>query len=160
MKQWKCWGMSCDVDKGTEGLENELWSRWSNGKLGEWAELYLRHSLFSNPSIASPTTQLILQHFHCFTYIAAHSWTLLSLLLHYRLFTYITWQAAHEQHKDICGEEGLHTFIYHLNLFNSSPSIIYIKLTIYTIYINTIYFIYTKQTISNITGMVHCFHLF
>ena len=28
--------MSCDVGKATEGLENELWRRWSDGKVGEW----------------------------------------------------------------------------------------------------------------------------
>ena len=27
--------MSCDVGKATEGLENELWSRWNDGKVGE-----------------------------------------------------------------------------------------------------------------------------
>ena len=50
---------------------------------------------FSNPSIALPTSQLILQPFRCFTYVTAHSPILLSLLLHHRLFTYVTWQAAH-----------------------------------------------------------------
>ena len=29
--------MSCDVGKATEGLKNELWRRWSKGKVGEWA---------------------------------------------------------------------------------------------------------------------------
>ena len=28
--------MSCDVGEATEGLENELWRRWSDRKLGEW----------------------------------------------------------------------------------------------------------------------------
>ena len=28
---------SCDVGKAREGLENELWRRWSVAKLGEWA---------------------------------------------------------------------------------------------------------------------------
>ena len=45
--------------------------------------LHLRHSSFSNPSAASPTSQLILQLFRCFTYITAHSPILPSLqLLH------------------------------------------------------------------------------
>ena len=103
--------MSCDVGKATEGLENELWRRWSDGKGGEWAELivivtaefilqpfrhftyvtthsptlpslYLRHSSFSNPSAASPTSQLIIQSFCRFTYVTAHSPTL--PLLHLR----------------------------------------------------------------------------
>ena len=94
--------MSCDVGKATEGLENELWRRWSDGKVGEWAELivivkaeliqqpfrhftyvtahsptfpslYLRHSSFSNPSIASPTSQFILQPFFCFSYVTSSS---------------------------------------------------------------------------------------
>ena len=31
--------MNCDVGEATKGLENELWRRWSDGKVGEWAEL-------------------------------------------------------------------------------------------------------------------------
>ena len=70
--------------------------------------LYLRHNSFSKLSVTSPTSQLILQPFpalptsqlilrpfHCFTYITAHSQTLLLLLLRYRIFTYVTWRAAH-----------------------------------------------------------------
>ena len=49
--------------------------------------LYLRHSSFSNPSVASPTSQLIFQPFRCFTYATVHSPTLLSLLLRHKLFT-------------------------------------------------------------------------
>ena len=33
----RVWRMSCDVGKATEGLENELWRRWNIGKVGEWA---------------------------------------------------------------------------------------------------------------------------
>ena len=84
--------MSCDVGKATEGLENELWRRWSDGKVEEWEKL----CSFSNPSVALPTSQLILQTFRCFTYVTAHSPTLLSLLLRHRLFTYVTWWAAHD----------------------------------------------------------------
>ena len=102
--------MSCDVGKATEGLENELWNRWSDGKVGEWAELIkwricdvgeakegLENELwrmwsnggvgvterlenrlcsFSNISVISPTSQLILQPFRRFTYVTAHSPTL------------------------------------------------------------------------------------
>ena len=57
--------------------------------------LLLRHSSFCNTSVALSTSQLILQPFRCFTYITAHSPTLLSLLLRHRLFTYVTWRAAH-----------------------------------------------------------------
>ena len=56
---------------------------------------YLHHSSFSNPSVALPTSQLILQAFRCFAYVTAHSPTLLSLLLRHGLFTYVTWRAAH-----------------------------------------------------------------
>ena len=34
--------MSCDVGKVTEGLENELWSRLSDGKVGEWAVMCVK----------------------------------------------------------------------------------------------------------------------
>ena len=75
------------------------------------SSLYLRHSSFSNlsvtsptsqlnsnPSVALPMSQLILQPFRCFTYITAHPPTLLSLVLRHRLFTYVTWRAAHDAH--------------------------------------------------------------
>ena len=45
--------------------------------------LHLRHSSFSKPSVASPTSQVILQHFRCFIYVTAHSPI-------FRHFTYIT----------------------------------------------------------------------
>ena len=35
--------------------------------------LHLRHNSFSNPSVALPTSQLILQPFRCFTYVTVHS---------------------------------------------------------------------------------------
>ena len=57
--------------------------------------LHLRHSSFPNPSLALPTSQLILQPIRCFIYVTAHSPTLLSLLLRHRIFTYVTWRAAH-----------------------------------------------------------------
>ena len=38
--------------------------------------LYLRHSSFSDPSVALPTSQLILQPFRRFTYVTAHFPTL------------------------------------------------------------------------------------
>ena len=100
--------MNCDVGKATEGLENELWRRWSEGKVGEWAELilqpfhhftyitahsptlpllYLYHCSFFNPSVASSTLQLILQPFCRFTYVTAHSPTFLSLYLHHSSFS-------------------------------------------------------------------------
>ena len=35
--------------------------------------LHLRHNSFSNPSVALPTSQLILHPFRCFTYVTTHS---------------------------------------------------------------------------------------
>ena len=58
--------------------------------------LHLRHNSFSNPSVALPTSQFILQPFRCFTYVTAHSPTLLSLQRH-RLFTYVIWRAVHDK---------------------------------------------------------------
>ena len=98
VKQWKGWRMSCDIGKATEGLENERWRRWSDGNVGEWAELIvivelilqpsrhftyvtahsptlpslsLRHSSFSSPSVALRTPQLILQPFFRIPYAQA-----------------------------------------------------------------------------------------
>ena len=50
--------------------------------------LHLRHSSFSNPSAASPTSQLILQPFRCFTYAIGTSPTSQHILQHFCLFTY------------------------------------------------------------------------
>ena len=48
--------------------------------------LYLHHSSFYNPSIASPTSQIILQTFCHFIYATAHSITLPPLHLRHRSF--------------------------------------------------------------------------
>ena len=106
MKQRKGWRMSCDVGKATDGLKNELWLRWSDGKVGEWALLYisismssahspsfqslhLRHSSFwfLKLSVTSPTSQLILQPFPRFTYVTTHSPTLPLLHLRHSSFS-------------------------------------------------------------------------
>ena len=57
--------MSCDVGKATEGLE----------------------SSFSNFSVTSPTSQLILQPFRRFTYVTAHSPIFPSLYLRHSSFS-------------------------------------------------------------------------
>ena len=150
--------MSCDVGEVTERLENELccislylWAllilqpfrHFTNvtSHSPTLPSLYLHHSSFSNPSVASATSvhsptllsfsnpsvaspksqlilqpfrcltyvtsfpypsvtsstsQLILQPFRCFSYVTAHSPTLPSHLLRHRLFTYVTWRAAHD----------------------------------------------------------------
>ena len=49
--------------------------------------LYLRHSPFSNPSVASPTSQLILQPFRRFTYVTAYSPTFPLLHLRHSSFS-------------------------------------------------------------------------
>ena len=49
--------------------------------------LHLHHNSFSNPSVALPTSQLILQPFCCFTYVTIHSPTLLLLYLHHSSFS-------------------------------------------------------------------------
>ena len=67
--------MSCDVGKATEGLENELRRRWSDWKVGEWAEL-----------IVIVIAELILQPFRHFTYVTTHSPTLPSLYLRHSSF--------------------------------------------------------------------------
>ena len=36
LARWIKW-RACDVGESKEGLKNELWRRWSNGRLGEWA---------------------------------------------------------------------------------------------------------------------------
>ena len=94
--------MSCDVGKATEGLENELWGRWSDGKVGEWVQLILKHfrhftyvtAHFSNPSFAFPTSQLILQPFRSFSNISVTSPTS-QLFLHLQPFRHFTYVSAH-----------------------------------------------------------------
>ena len=57
--------MSCDVGEVTESLENE-----------QSYPQYNEQSSYSNLSVTSPTSQLILQPFRRFTYVTAHSSTL------------------------------------------------------------------------------------
>ena len=78
--------MSCDVDKATERLENELWRRLSDGKVGDWAEL-----------IVIVIAELILQIFRHFTYITAHSPTLPSLYLSHSSFSNPSFASATSQ---------------------------------------------------------------
>ena len=72
--------------------ENPALLSWANSPT--FPSLHLRHSSFSNPSVALPTPQITLQPFRCFIYVTAHSPTLLSLFLRHRLLTYVTWRAA------------------------------------------------------------------
>ena len=41
LARWRKW-KSCDVGEAKEGLEDELWRRWSNGMYGEWAVTYVK----------------------------------------------------------------------------------------------------------------------
>ena len=105
--------MSCDVGEVTERLENKLCSfsksfrhfTYVTAHSPTLPTLYLRHNSFSNPSVASPTSQFILQRsfsnlsitsptsqltlqpFHRFTYATAHSPTLRLLHLRHSSFS-------------------------------------------------------------------------
>ena len=73
--------------------------RWSFSKLCHFTyvtahsdspsfqSLHLRHSSFSNLSLALPTSQLILQRFFRFSYVTAHSPTIPSLYLRHSSFS-------------------------------------------------------------------------
>ena len=89
MKQRNGWRMSCDVGKAHSP---------------SFQSLHLRHISFSNPSLALPTSHLIHQPFRCFTYVTAHSPTLLSLLCHklgewalliFQAFSHFTYVTSH-----------------------------------------------------------------
>ena len=94
--------MSCDVGEVAERLENELcydynyeFCSFSNLSItSPTSQLILqpfRHFTYvtthSPTSRPLPTSQLILQPFRRFTYVTVHSPTLLSLLLRHKLFT-------------------------------------------------------------------------
>ena len=89
--------MSCDVGEVTKvwRMSRAHSYRRSRAHPPTFQSLHLRHNSFSDPSVALSTSQLILQPFRCFTNVTAHSPTLLSVLLRHRLFTYVTWRAAH-----------------------------------------------------------------
>ena len=97
--------MSSNVGKATEGLKNELWHVGEVTKRLE-NELCYDYNFelcsFSNLSVTSPTSQLILQSFRRFTYIAAHSTLPLLHLRHSSFsthsFAFLTSQALHVRH--------------------------------------------------------------
>ena len=51
--------MSCNVGKATEGLENELWRKWSDGKVWEWALLMGEPPM---PYLTSPYRYIYVSH--------------------------------------------------------------------------------------------------
>ena len=66
----------------------KLHHRGMGGSPGDVGAVY--GASFSNPYIASPMSQLILQPFRRFTYVTAHSTALPLLHLRHRHFTYFT----------------------------------------------------------------------
>ena len=83
--------MSCYVGQATEGVGGG-----GSAHSPTLPSLHPRHSSFysSNTSVASYTSQLIIQPFRRFTYVTACSPTLLLLHIRHMHFTYITWRAA------------------------------------------------------------------
>ena len=77
-------------------LQNHRGRGGSPGDVGEvphsstLTSLHLRHSSFSNSAAAFPTSQLILQHFRCFTYVKDTSPTSQLIFKPSRRITYIT----------------------------------------------------------------------
>ena len=71
--------MSCDVGEATESLENEKIAEQSILVVTLYYFITSICSLSMVISVASPTSQLILQPFRRFTYVAAHFPTLPSL---------------------------------------------------------------------------------
>ena len=119
---FKWTGMSTVIKSIQFLYYHDLW-HVAHGRLasdvGEVPVMWSDSAHSPTPSITSPTSQLILQLFCCFTYVTAHSPTLLSLhlchssfsnhsvtLLHYRHFTYISWQATHDVAQDLIKWKG------------------------------------------------------
>ena len=77
VKRRKDWRMSCDIGEVMERLENEQSSHThSRAHSPTFPSLHLRNSSFSNPSVALPTSQLILQSLFRFSYVTGSSLTL------------------------------------------------------------------------------------
>ena len=72
--------MSCDVGEVIESLENEQSSAFRHftyvtAHSPTLPSIYLRHNSFSNTSVTSPTSQLILQPFFRLSYATGFSLT-------------------------------------------------------------------------------------
>ena len=65
--------------------------RWKDWRMiahpPTFLSLHLHYNSFSNPSVALPMSQLILEPFCCFTYITVHPPTLPLLYLHHSSFS-------------------------------------------------------------------------
>ena len=113
--------MRCEVDEMRERLENELCYDYDYELCS-----------FSNRSVALSTSRLILQLLRCFTYVTAHSPTLLLFLLRHRIFTYVTWRAAHgdmnSKDEDKIGSHStverttIHHCLFHRNVGGGSTN--------------------------------------
>ena len=86
------------LEKRKKGLENELWCRWSNGRVGEWVVTWVKRRKGWRMNcdgkvgewaelIVIVIAELILQPFRHFTYVTVHSPTLLSFLLRHSSFS-------------------------------------------------------------------------
>ena len=67
--------MSCDVGKALLILQPFRHFIYATAHSPTLPSLYVHHSSFSNPSVASPTSQFILQPFFCFSYVTGSSLT-------------------------------------------------------------------------------------
>ena len=99
---WRKW-RACDVGEANEGLKNELWRRWSNGRAGEWSVTYVKRRKGWRMSCDVGEVTEMLENELCFIYVTAHSPTLLLLHLRHNLFSnpYFvspTSQALHLRH--------------------------------------------------------------
>ena len=79
LARWCKW-RAYDVGEAKEGLENELWRMWSNGRVGEWA-------VTGEVTEKLENEQAHLQPFRYFTYVTDHSPTLPSLYLRHSSFS-------------------------------------------------------------------------
>ena len=87
MKQRKGWRISCDVGEALLILQPFRHFTYVTANSPTLPSLDLRHYSFSNPSVASPTSQFILQPFFRFSYVTTHSQNLPSLYLSHSSFS-------------------------------------------------------------------------
>ena len=88
LARWIKW-RDCDVGETKEGLENELWHRWSNRRVGEWAVTYVKRRkgcrMSCNVSEATEGLENVL--WRRWSDGKVGEWALLQPLRH---FTYVT----------------------------------------------------------------------
>ena len=82
----KPWGKNLPRPWFVHDETHIIWT-WRRAHSPSFPSLHLRHISLSNPFVALPTSQLILQPFRRFTYVTVHSPTLSSLHLHYSSFS-------------------------------------------------------------------------